>query len=177
MTENKRTISMFQANIFGLIYGALLVAILGLLYYLVYGFESTIQIKQFFKFKIFVPSAVLGIIVHEFIHGLTWSLAAKVPLSKIKFGFQLKTLTPFAHCKVPVNIVAYRLGVLMPFLIMGLAPYIYSIFTENQMILGFSLFFSFGAVGDLMILWITRKIPSDKRVQDHSTEGGVIIEN
>ncbi|MCA6436971.1 MAG: hypothetical protein ACK5QC_06530 [Bacteroidota bacterium] len=103
--KNKKTISIYKASIFGLIYGTLLVAILIFLYYLVYGFESTELLKQFFKFKIFVPSIVFGIIVHEFIYGLTWS------------------------------------------------------------------------IGDLIILWITRKIPNNKNVKDHPTEGGVTIDS
>ena len=175
MTENKLTISTAKATVLGLLWGMLLVGILTLPFYLLYGIESTGEIIQFFKFKIFVPSIVLGIIVHEAIHGFTWSIAGKTPFSNIKFGFQLKTLTPYAHCKVPISMAAYRTGTLMPFVLMGLAPYIYSVLTEKQVVLGFGLFFSFGAVGDLMILWITRNVPGDKNVQDHPTEGGVII--
>jgi hypothetical protein len=175
MTENKKTISMAKATILGSLLGVLLVGILALPFYLVYGIESFEKLTLFFKFRIFVPSVVLGIIVHEFIHGLTWSIAAKIPVTNIKYGFQLKTLTPFAHCKVPINIIAYRIGTLMPFILMGLAPYLYSILTENQIVLGFSLFFSFSAIGDLIILWITRNISADKDVQDHPTEGGVIV--
>ena len=175
MAENKITISMVKANILGLIFGLLLVGILALPFYLLYGIESTGKIIQFFKFRIFIPSIVLGIIVHEVIHGITWSLAGKTPFSNIKFGIQFKTLTPYAHCKVPIRMSTYRTGALMPFLIMGIGPYIYSLFTEDPTILGFGLFFCFGAIGDLMILWITRTISADKNVQDHPTEGGVII--
>jgi hypothetical protein len=63
----------------------------------------------------------------------------------------------------------------MPFIILGIIPYIYSLLNQNYIILGFSLFFSFVAIGDLMILWITRDIAKDKKVQDHPTEGGVTI--
>lgn len=175
MTENKKTIKMAKANIMALLYGAPMIGILILPYYLIYGFESTNQIRDFFILKTFIPSIVIGIIVHEAIHGITWTLAAKIPLSNIKFGFQIKTLTPFAHCKVPLNIIAYRIGTLMPFLILGIAPYFYSLINQNPVILGFSLFFSFVAIGDLMILWITKDISKDKNVQDHPTEGGVIV--
>lgn len=175
MTENKKTFKMAKANIMALLYGVPMIGILILPYYLIYGSESTNQIGDFFKFTTFIPSIIVGIIVHEAIHGITWSLAAKIPLSSIKFGFQIKTFTPFAHCKVPINIIAYRIGTLMPFLILGIVPYIYSLISRNPIILGFSLFFSFVAIGDLMILWITKDISKDKNVQDHPTEGGVIV--
>lgn len=175
VTENKKTISVLNASILGLILGALLVALLALPFCMLYGLKSIEQIIQFFKFQIFVPSLVIGILIHEAIHGITWYIAGRTNFKDIQFGFKLKLLTPYAHCKVPINIKAYRLGVLMPFLIMGILPYIYSIITENHLLLGFSLFFSFGAIGDLIILWITKSILSDKNVQDHPSEGGVII--
>jgi hypothetical protein len=175
MIENKRTFKMGKANLMALVYGIPLIGILILPYYLYYGFESTNQVREFFKFSTFIPSIVVGIIVHEAIHGITWAMVAKIPISEIKFGFQIKTFTPFAHCKIPINIVAYRIGALMPFIILGIIPYVYSLFNQNHIILGFSLFFSFVAIGDLMILWITRDIAKDKKVQDHPTEGGVTI--
>jgi hypothetical protein len=175
MTEDKRTFKMGKANLMALVFGIPLIGILILPYYFAYGIESTNQIRLFFALRTFIPAIVIGIIIHEAIHGFTWSIAAKIPISDIKFGFQIKTVTPFAHCKVPINIVAYRIGAIMPFLILGLLPYVYALATKNPIALGFSLFFSFVAIGDLMILWITRDIPSDKKVQDHPTEGGVTI--
>ena len=175
MTENKRTFKMGKANLMALLFGIPLIGILALPYCIVYGFESINQVRLFFNFNTFIPAIVIGIFIHEAIHGFTWSIAAKIPISDIKFGFQIKTITPYAHCKVPINIVAYRIGTIMPFLILGLLPYLYALATKNPIVLGFSLFFSFVAIGDLMILWITRDIPANKKVQDHPTEGGVIM--
>ncbi|TAF66940.1 MAG: DUF3267 domain-containing protein [Cytophagales bacterium] len=175
MTENKKTFGMGKANLIGLIFGIPFTVILLLPYYFMYGIESTKEIRHFFIFNTFIPSIIIGIIVHEAIHGIAWAIAAKIPITEIKFGFQVKTLTPFAHCKVPINIVAYRIGTLMPFLILGLLPYIYSLAIQNAIVMGFSLFFSFAAIGDLMILWITKDIAKDKKVQDHPTEAGVTI--
>jgi hypothetical protein len=164
-----------KAVVFGLLYGTLLVGLMALPFHLMHGLESIQQITKFFKFWIFVPSVVIGILVHEGIHGLTWAWAGKIPLHRIKYGFKLKTLTPYAHCQVPIDIRAYRTGVIMPFLIMGMAPYILSLVAEDHHLLGFGLFFSFGAIGDLIILWITRTIPSGTYVQDHATQAGVTI--
>lgn len=175
MTEDRKTISMAKANFLGLIFGILLVGILALPYYLMYGPASTGQARQFAAFSIFNPSVVIGIMVHEAIHGMTWAMAAKVPMSQIKFGFQFRTITPYAHCKVPISMRAYRTGTLMPFLILGLAPWMYALASQDAVVLGFGLFFSFSAIGDLIILWITRDIDADRKVQDHPTEGGVII--
>lgn len=37
---------------------------------------------------------LIGIVIHELIHGLVWSFFCKDGLHSIHFGFQLKTLTP-----------------------------------------------------------------------------------
>ena len=47
--------------------------------------------------------AALGIVAHEAIHGLSWAYFSGRPLSAVKFGFQVKTLTPYAHCKEPIE--------------------------------------------------------------------------
>ena len=173
----ERTISMKKANLMLLIWGPVLVGLLLLPYYYIYGKEGLNEIRKFFNFSVFIPSVIIGIIVHELIHGLTWAIASKTSLSNIKFGFQIKTFTPYAHIKISINIIAYRVGTFMPFFILGLLPYIYSLITQNALVMGFGLFFSFVAIGDMLILWITKDISSDKLVQDHPTKGGVIIVN
>jgi hypothetical protein len=87
MTENKRTFKMGKANLMALVYGIPLIGILILPCYLLYGFESTNQIRDFFKFSTFIPAIVIGIIIHEAIHGISWAIAAKIPITEIKFGF------------------------------------------------------------------------------------------
>jgi len=43
----------------------------------------------------------VGVVVHEGIHGAVWAVASERP-SAIRFGFQWKTLTPFAHSEDPM---------------------------------------------------------------------------
>lgn len=66
VTENKKTISVLNASILGLILGALLVALLALPFCMLYSLKSIEQIIQFFKFQIFVPSLVIGILIANF---------------------------------------------------------------------------------------------------------------
>jgi len=84
-------------------------------------------------------------------------------------------LTPYAHCKEPLPVRAYILGVIMPFIILGFLPGIYAIFTGNLQLLIFSFLFSGGAAGDFMILNLIYKENKDNLVLDHPTEGGCFI--
>jgi hypothetical protein len=172
---NELTFTMGKLQFIGPVFGIMLVSLLVLPYFLIYGLTELEKVRDFFNFKIFIPSIVIGIIIHEFIHGYTWAKMADIGLKNIKFGFQLKTLTPYAHSKVPMKVKAYRIGTVMPFILLGILPYFYAIYAKHPLILGFGIFFSFVAIGDVMILWLIRKLPNQQLVQDHPTKAGVIL--
>jgi hypothetical protein len=105
------SISMEKANVLGIVFALPIVIIQFVSFVLVYGiraFEPGMAILPL------VVIVVFGIALHEVIHGIARSLFGKKPLSAIQFGFFWKTLSPYAHCKVPLNVSAYRLGTFMP---------------------------------------------------------------
>src|SRR5687768_15751087 len=51
---------------------------------------------------IWVSALVLGAVVHELIHGVTWARAARRPLGIIRFGVHWKALAPHAQCMIPL---------------------------------------------------------------------------
>lgn len=173
--KNELTFEMSKIQLTGPLLGLALVAMQLLPYFVLHGLEELKKILSFFGLAVFIPSIIVGIIIHEFIHGFTWSRMAKISLKKIKFGFQLKTLTPYAHSTVPMNAKAYRFGAVMPLLILGILPYVVALITKQPMLLGFGVFFSFVATGDILILWIIRKLPPHQLIQDHPTKAGVIL--
>jgi hypothetical protein len=105
------SISMEKANVLGIVFALPIVIIQFVSFVLVHG------IRAFEPGMAIVPLVVIvvfGIALHEVIHGIARSLFGKKPLSAIQFGFFWKTLSPYAHCKVPLNVSAYRLGTFMP---------------------------------------------------------------
>lgn len=174
-TSKELTLDLRKAQITGGLFGLTLVFVLLLPYYLIFGTEEVMKIREFFRLSIFIPSITVGIIVHEFIHGLTWAVSAKIGLANIKFGFQLKSLTPYAHSKLPMKTNAYRIGAAMPLLLLGVLPYLFALISNNPYVFGFGLFFCFVASGDIMILWLIRKLPGHQLIQDHPSKGGVIL--
>lgn len=134
-------------------------------------------IHSFGHFYVFVILAVIliGIILHEFIHGLTWSQFAKNGLKSMKYGILWKHITPYCHCKEPLSVQHYIIGVLMPGIILGFLPCILAILTGNLMLLEFGLFFTYAAGGDFMIFNLIRKESKGTLVQDHPSEAGCIL--
>jgi len=57
---------------------------------------------------------IIGVVLHELIHGIVFASFAKQGFKSIKFGIIWKMLTPYAHCKEPLRVRPYMLGVVMP---------------------------------------------------------------
>lgn len=178
------SVSMLEANIYAFVLAGPILIIFFVLYHWVWGIE---QIGDQWRNLLDQPAAflradllfllifVFGIVLHEFIHGITWAWAAKKPWSSIKFGFQLKTLTPYCHIKEPIPVNPYRLGAVMPGIITGFLPALLGLIYGNVALFAIGLLFIFAAGGDLMILWSIRKVDSTALVEDHPTRAGCFV--
>ncbi len=95
----------------------------------------------------------LEIVVHELIHGLTWRMVDRKSLATITYGIQWKTMTPYAHVSGLMEVNAYRIGGLMPGLVLGIIPYALSLISGDGNLLWFGVIHTFAAGGDWLILW------------------------
>jgi hypothetical protein len=120
------------------------------------------------------------IVVHELIHGITWSMFTERHFKDIEFGFMKEYFTPYCTCLVPLSKKHYILGALMPGLLLGFIP------TALGILLGSSLLFWIGIVmllsagGDLMIVMklLAFKKQNDSTevlIYDHPTQAGSVI--
>ena len=67
---------------------------------------------------------ILGFVVHELIHGVTWACFAEHGWRSISFGVFWKQLMPYCHCDDPLRLRHYVIGALMPCFIIGILPVI-----------------------------------------------------
>jgi hypothetical protein len=123
---------------------------------------------------IWAPALVLGIVVHELIHGFAWAWAARKPLSAIRFGVNWKALAPHAQCTVPLPASAYRLGAAAPGLLLGIVPALAGTLTGVGGVAAFGWLMVLGAGGDIVVLWLIRSVPPASLVQDHPSRAGCI---
>ena len=120
-------------------------------------------------------SIIGGIIIHELIHGLVLSIYAEKGFRSIKFGVIWKMLTPYCHCKEPLLVKHYRIAVIMPAIILGHLPVIYSLIVGDLRWLLFGIFFTVAAAGDFLIINLLKNENSYDLVQDHPTQAGCYI--
>ena len=174
MLENKRdlSISMARANVI-VMFVSIPVAILQ---FAIFGiWHGREKMETTWGFVLLLAVMLLGVVVHELIHGLAWVIFGRKSFSAIKFGFQWKTLTPYAHLKGPVEVNAYRVGALMPGFLLGILTYIFSLALGDGNLFWFSLVHTAAAGGDWLILWLIRNVKAGSQVEDHPTNAGCYV--
>ena len=174
MMENKRdlSISMARANIVVMFIAVPVAVVQFAIFSMTHGTE---KMETTWNFILLLAAVLLGVILHEFVHGITWVIFGYKPFSAIKFGFQWKTLTPYAHLKEPVEVNAYRIGAFMPGFILGILTYLLSLLLGDGNLFWFSLVHTSAAGGDWLILWLIRNVKAGMQVEDHPTNAGCYV--
>jgi Protein of unknown function (DUF3267). len=144
-------------------------------FFIIYSQIVLFQRFAFLQLVHFVFSPIIllaGIVVHELIHGITWSFFCEKGWKSIHFGVLWKMLTPYCHCAEPLLKRQYVIGAMMPMVILGLVPSILALFTGSFGMLLFGIIFINAACGDILICWKIRKESPDTLVLDHPSEAG-----
>ncbi len=124
---------------------------------------------------LFIAIILLGIVLHEVIHGLTWALFVNKRLRAIKFGVMWRYLTPYCHCKGYLRVKHYIAGVIMPAIILGVIPTLWAFITGNVMLFFLGIYFIVAASGDFLVIYLLRNEHSNSYVRDHETQPGCIV--
>lgn len=125
-------------------------------------------------FLLFFGLFILSFPVHELIHGLAWANYAKKKMKSITFGFNVKELMPYCHCKEALAAKAYKIGVLAPVVVLAGGYFLLSLLFPNTELILLSAFNIFMAAGDLMIFWSARSI-HEGLVIDHPELPGFVV--
>ena len=172
--KTELTVGIIRANIFALAL-AIPVYILGYLLF----FLRTEKGMDFNVF-LFVALYIVLIVVHELIHGITWSIFCKNGFHDIEFGLMKEYLTPYCTCCTPLNKGPYIIGTLMPLIILGIIPTIIALGVDSFLLLNIGLLMIVSSGGDILIVWKLLTYHSrhkDILYYDHPTQaGGVIFE-
>lgn len=176
--RNDLTINISRANVFAVLL-LIPLAIIGVgLYLLVH--QWSIDFGRPGVWILLLAVFVALIVLHELIHGLTWSLFTPNRFKDIEFGVMMDSLTPYCTCKVPLTKAQYITGALMPLILLGILPMVAGIVFGSLRVLLLGIFMADAAAGDILIVWKLLKYRTDAAETvyiDHPTQaGGVIFE-
>lgn len=127
------------------------------------------------SFLLKVVIIIIGVLLHEALHGFTWMKLGNLRLEDISYGFIWKALMPYAHSKKPLSKRAYQIGAAVPGLVLGVIPYTLSLVFPSPELLWLGIFFTAAAGGDAWILWMIRNEPKNALILDHPNLPGCYV--
>lgn len=119
-----------------------------------------------------VAVVAVSAVVHEGLHGLAWRTAARVPWRSIAVRPTWRGLGFVARANVPMPARAYRAGMVLPAVVMGIMPVVLGSFAAVGLVVVWGLFFLFECFPDIAVLLAMRKVPAGAWVRDHPMELG-----
>jgi len=177
--DNKKieeyTMGMGKVNLIALLLIIPLTAIILIPFILIWDYETFKAGKEIF-YDYFFLYLLGGIVLHELLHGLTWGYFASNGMKSIEFGVKWQFLTPYCHCKEPLKVKHYKIGCAMPLIVMGIIPSIIGLVIGHGGILSFGIFFTWTAGGDMIALYMLRKLDNQMYISDHPKKMGFIRE-
>jgi hypothetical protein len=154
--KEKRTVNVLLANIYSVLIFIFAAILLSIVYYLIWNEDDLFdKLRKSFKnlgFFSFLFMLIIGIILHELLHGIVFSIYAKKGYESVKFGVLWKVLTPYCHCKEPLKVREFIIAALTPTVALGLVPSVISMFIGNIELLLFGILFFAAGAGDLMLV-------------------------
>jgi hypothetical protein len=129
-------------------------------------------LRNLFRISLFI---IFGAVLHELLHAFIWIFYTESGIKSIRFGITKSDFSPYVHCTEPLPVRIYRIGILLPGLILGIIPAVWALVTGRFWLLMFGLFFSWAASGDFIILYMIRNLRKEIRVYDHPDKVGCYI--
>jgi hypothetical protein len=167
------SIPLWKANIYSLPIVVILLIITVLPFYFLWGIDQIFsEFRSNSNLLLLLLVFLIGLVLHELFHAFSWVAFAKIPFSKIKFGFNVRSLSPYAHCGEAVTAKVYRIALLTPAIILGIIPAFISFITGSVWFFVTGLLFTVTACGDFLIFWLIRKVKNEQLVADHPERAG-----
>jgi hypothetical protein len=134
-------------------------------------------IEEYFTVKNLFLVFTTGFLAHELIHFITWHTLSRIPLEEFRIGMRWSSFTPVIGCQRPMGLNIFRVGLLLPFLLLGVLPMGLAFYFKNTWLLFSAVIFMAWASADIvtfLLLWNTRK---DSFVEMHRNKLGCIVFN
>ena len=137
--------------------------------------ESIEWYKKLIGLGIGLIIAIIGIIVHELIHGFFGAIFNKNGFKSIRFGILLKKGMAYCANTETARKNKYIVSLVMPGILLGIIPAIISLVIWNFYLLIFGIVFTIAASGDLILLGKICKYSNDSWIEDKIANNEVKI--
>ena len=174
--RNDLTIGIVRANVFAVVF-AIPVFIIGIAAFILANPGGSFSMGLS-DLLIAIGAMLVLTVVHELVHGITWSRFSENGWNDIDFGFMKEYMTPYCTCKAPLPKGSYITGALMPGLLLGVVPMAIGVIMGSYLVLFIGIIMTVSAAGDVMIVFSLlrhRSSAAEKLIFDHPTQAGCVV--
>ena len=175
--ETLLTIKMGAANALSIVLMFVTAAVYVFIFFKANGTDPFSSWDSLMPLKVLGAVLVLTV-VHELVHGLSWVIFSPATFSDISFGVDMQHLAPYCCCTAPLKRKNHLAGTLMPLVLLGIVPFVISVFTASLFLLTVSVMMTAAATGDIMIaakLIRFRMTGNELLVIDHPVDAGTVV--
>ncbi|GMR11829.1 MAG: DUF3267 domain-containing protein [Gemmatimonadota bacterium] len=122
-----------------------------------------------------IAGVLAGTYVHELIHAMSFRRIGRASKAAVGVGVHWKVLTPYAWCKEPISVAAYRWAAVLPGIILGVIPFVVSLIVTEAWLAAWGVLFTLAASGDFLVLWLIRDLERATWIIDHPSRCGCAI--
>lgn len=116
---------------------------------------------------------VVGLFVHEGLHALTAICVGGNKKSDIKFGIKLKQGILYCHASKPMEKSKYLATLIVPVILTGIIPMIFSIIWANAVFIATFAFLIAGGAGDFVMFFdVLKNCEKEALIIDHENTVG-----
>lgn len=171
----EKIIDLKKVNLFSALFTPV-VFITSMLPYAAWTSENFKENFTIITFLFLIIAMIIGIIVHELIHGVCFAMFTKSGFKSLKFGAMWKHVAFYCHCSEDIKVKYYIVTLLMPSIILGFIPLILAYMIQSFALLFFACMMISGGVGDFYCVWLLRGINKDCLILDHPNKAGFIYD-
>jgi len=175
--QEKYVLNMLWFTIFSLIVLIFSAIIFGIPFYNIWNINNNENIFPIIINAnhriVFLIICILGIFIHEMIHGFFWGIFIKKKFNGIKIYFHKKYYTFVCECKNVLSKKQFIIGTIMPLIILGFIPLIISFVFLNRPIFVFGILYIAAAGGDILITFKLLKNKNIKWIK--SSDDGILL--
>lgn len=131
-------------------------------------------LEDFFTLKNMFLIFSAGFLLHELIHFLVWQGLSRYPIEEFRVGMRWNSFTPVIGCQLPMRLLPFRMGLIAPFLLMGLIPIAASFMMANVWLLMAGSIFMAWSSADLLTFILSWPLKQGCFVEMHRNKLGII---
>lgn len=175
-TTKDVTLTNVQVTMKGGLYSLIFVLILGFSYRFFLIDRAVLMDISGIRFPVlFIAIIFIVTAIHELLHGIGWMIISRKGWGIIKFN--INAMMPSCACKAVLGKNQYLVGVLTPFIVLGIGSIFFLMVYPGTLSLLTMLVAFVGTGGDLVIASNILKEKNETLISDHPTKVGYIAYN